>query len=59
VAAPALTGFAIDKTGQFFWAFAISAGVTPIGAGAYLFGLGRVEPVDWRDGARTLPMRTT
>jgi MFS transporter, ACS family, D-galactonate transporter len=44
VVAPALTGFVVDRTGQFFWAFAVSAAVVLIGAGVYVFGLGPVEP---------------
>ena len=52
VVAPALTGFVIDRTGQFFWAFATSAGVVLIGAGIYVFVLGPVEPVQWRTGEK-------
>jgi MFS family permease len=48
VSAPAVTGFVVDKTGQFFWAFAVSAGVALIGSTIYLFLLGPVEPVVWR-----------
>jgi MFS transporter, ACS family, D-galactonate transporter len=48
VVAPAVTGFVVDRTGQFFWAFAVSAAVVLIGATIYVFVLGRVEPVDWR-----------
>jgi MFS family permease len=47
VAAPAITGFVVDSTGQFFWAFAVSAGVALAGAMIYTFGLGKVAPVDW------------
>ena len=48
VAAPAITGFVVDKTGVFFWAFAVSAGVALAGSMVYLFLLGPVEPVAWR-----------
>jgi MFS transporter, ACS family, D-galactonate transporter len=48
VVAPAITGFVVNKTGQFFWAFAVSAGVVLIGASAYAFWLGPVEPHKWR-----------
>jgi len=47
VAAPMITGEIIDRTGKFFWAFAVVAGVTLIGSAAYWFGLGRVEPAEW------------
>jgi MFS family permease len=47
VAAPAITGFAVEKTGRFFWAFAICSAVVLAGAAAYAFLLGPVEPLDW------------
>ncbi|MFB3778000.1 MAG: MFS transporter [Bryobacteraceae bacterium] len=52
VVAPALTGYVVDRTGQFFWAFAVAAVVVLIGACVYLFVLGPIKPVDWRAGAR-------
>jgi MFS family permease len=48
VAAPAITGMVVQKTGHFYWAFAVSAAVVLSGAAIYLFALGRVEPVTWR-----------
>ena len=48
VVAPAITGIVVDRTGQFLWAFAASALVVLIGAGAYVFGLAKVEPVTWK-----------
>jgi MFS family permease len=47
VAAPAITGFVVDSTGQFFWAFAVSAAVALAGAMIYTFGLGKIAPVEW------------
>jgi len=47
VAAPAITGFAVDKTGHFFWAFAVCSAVVLLGAAAYAFLLGPVRPLDW------------
>ncbi len=47
VAAPAITGFAVEKTGHFFWAFAVCSAVVLVGAASYAFLLGRVEPVQW------------
>jgi sugar phosphate permease len=52
VAAPALTGFVLERTGHFYWAFAIVAAVALIGTACWVFLVGPVEPVIWR---RTLP----
>jgi hypothetical protein len=38
----------VDKTGQFFWAFAIAAAVALAGAFVYVVVLGKIEPVDWQ-----------
>ncbi|HTX00736.1 MAG TPA: MFS transporter, partial [Acidimicrobiales bacterium] len=51
VVAPALTGFVVQRTGAFFWAFAAVGAVALAGAGAYLFGLGAVEPAGWKCAA--------
>jgi len=48
VAAPALTGLVVERTGHFTWAFALTAGVVLAGSMVYLFGIGRVEAVTWR-----------
>jgi MFS family permease len=48
VVAPLITGIVVYKTGQFFWAFALSAIVALLGAIVYVFVLGPVEPVNWR-----------
>ena len=50
IVAPAVTGFILDRTGRFFWPFAIVAGVCLAGAACYVFVLGAVEQVNW--GAR-------
>ena len=47
VAAPALTGLVVERTGSFFWAFGLTAGVLLAGAMVYLLVLGRVEPARW------------
>ena len=52
IAAPALTGFIVGRTGQFFWAFASVAVVVLTGAFVYLFFLGPVEPAVWPKAAR-------
>ena len=48
IAAPAITGLVVQKTGHFFWAFAVSAGVVLVGAAGYAFLLGPVQPVVWQ-----------
>jgi MFS transporter, ACS family, D-galactonate transporter len=48
VVAPLLTGFVVQRTGHFFWAFAATAMVTLAGSMLFLFGLGTVEPARWR-----------
>jgi MFS family permease len=45
--APALTGFLIDRTGQFYWPFFITAGVAWIGTIAWTLVIGPIEQVDW------------
>ena len=53
--APILTGFLVDRTGQFWWAFFITAIVAGIGAISWGFIVGPIEPVDWeRITARSL-----
>jgi ACS family D-galactonate transporter-like MFS transporter len=48
VVAPVLTGYVVQTTGHFFWAFALAAAVALTGALVYLFVLGEVEPATWR-----------
>jgi MFS transporter, ACS family, D-galactonate transporter len=54
ILAPIVVGFILDRTGQFFWAFAITSAVTLLGAASYVFLVGAVVPVQWRkDGLAT------
>src|SRR5580692_2391270 len=48
IIAPALTGFVVQRTGHFFWAFAVTAGVLLAGALSWAFVVGRVEPLRWK-----------
>jgi ACS family D-galactonate transporter-like MFS transporter len=48
IIAPIVVGFILQRTGQFFWAFAITSAVTLLGAACYLFLVGPVVPVQWR-----------
>jgi MFS family permease len=47
VLAPLITGFVVDATGHFLWAFVIAAGVTLAGVFAFGVVVGRVEPARW------------
>ena len=52
VAAPALTGIVVARTGHFFWAFAVATGFVLAGACCYMFVIGPIREVDW-DAHRT------
>ncbi|MGH6889250.1 MAG: MFS transporter [Rhizomicrobium sp.] len=49
IVGPLVTGLVIDRTGEFFWAFAIACGITLFG----LFGWGvmipDVAPISWKE----------
>jgi len=45
---PALTGYLLDRTGHFTAPLAIAAVVCLIGGLSWAFGVGRLEPVNWR-----------
>ena len=47
IIAPIAVGVILERTGEFFWAFAITGGVTLLGAASYIFLVGEVEPVKW------------
>jgi sugar phosphate permease len=46
--APALVGIIVERTGGFFWAFAMTSAVSLLGAAGYIFIVDRVAPVAWR-----------
>ncbi|MHB8501112.1 MAG: MFS transporter [Candidatus Acidiferrales bacterium] len=48
IVSPALTGLVVERTGHFFWAFAVTAGVLMAGAMSWAFVVGPVEPVQWQ-----------
>jgi MFS transporter, ACS family, D-galactonate transporter len=48
VVVPAVTGVILQRTGRFAWAFLIVAAISWIGALAWIFLVGRIEPVLWR-----------
>jgi MFS family permease len=51
VIGPALTGFLVDMTGHFAAALVVSAAVCVAGGFAWVFGVGRVEPIRWKSSA--------
>jgi MFS transporter, ACS family, D-galactonate transporter len=57
VVAPLVTGFIVDRTGQFYLAFMVSAGVLLLAGVAYGALIPRIEPVRWADDGRELTAR--
>jgi hypothetical protein len=47
VLAPLVTGFVVESTGEFVWAFVIAAGVTLAGVFAFGVVVRRVAPAAW------------
>ncbi len=47
VAAPWLTGVVVERTGHFYLAFLMAAAIALAGAGMFVFGIGRIEPIRW------------
>jgi hypothetical protein len=55
--APAITGLVLDRTGQFYWAFAILTAVALIGMCSWLFLVGPVQQVVWRKRPHATALR--
>jgi MFS family permease len=47
IVAPAVTGLVLDRTGQFYWPFAILTAIASAGAISWVFLVGPVEQVVW------------
>ena len=47
--APTLIGLIVQHTGNYFWAFVITSGVSLLGAAAWIFALGPIQPVVWEN----------
>jgi MFS family permease len=56
IVAPALTGFVVDRTGNFFWPFAITAAMALLGAISWVLVVGPVKTVVWGPPARAMAM---
>jgi MFS family permease len=54
---PWLTGVVVQRTGNFFWPFAITSAISLFGVFAWVFIVGQVEPLSWRVKAN--PAATT
>jgi len=53
IVAPTLTGLVLNRTGQFFWAFVLTALLGWIGAISWLFLVGPIRPVIWLEADRS------
>jgi nitrate/nitrite transporter NarK len=51
VVGPLITGFVIDRTGDFFWAFAIACAITLVGIVAWGAIIPRIAPLSWPERA--------
>ena len=51
--APWLTGFLLDTTGHFSWAFFITTAVVWTGAVSWIFVVGPIEQVNWSSATQT------
>ena len=49
VVAPAITGLIVERTGHFYWAFAILTAVAFAGAASFVCVVGRIEEVKWHE----------
>ncbi len=48
VAAPWITGFVVESSGHFFLAFLVATAMVLMSAAAFLFGVGRLDPVKFQ-----------
>lgn len=48
VVAPWLTGWVVQETGEFYWAFVVAASIVLASAAMFVFGIGRIEQVEFR-----------
>jgi MFS transporter, ACS family, D-galactonate transporter len=50
--APAITGYLLNRLGRFYWPFLIAGVFSWIGALAWVFVVGSIEPVEWEKKTR-------
>jgi len=60
ITGPIIAGVLIDRTGDFFWAFAVTAIVGVLGAASWIFIVGPLEQIPWKQSASSfLPATST
>lgn len=47
VAAPWVTGFIVDQTHAFYWAFVVATAIVLCGAACFVIGIEKIEEVQW------------
>jgi cyanate permease len=55
VAAPWFTGWIVERTGEFYLAFVAAAAAALLGAAVFVWGIGRIEPVRYREAVVHVP----
>lgn len=48
VVAPVVTGWILNRTGEFYWAFVVTVAVALLGVASWVLFVGRVEPIIWQ-----------
>jgi ACS family D-galactonate transporter-like MFS transporter len=51
IVGPTVTGFVLERTGKFLWAFALMSAMACAGAACVIFVVGRIEPLVWKSEA--------
>jgi len=51
IVGPVITGFVVDRTGQYYWAFIIAAAIAAIGIIGWGFMITTVAPLNWHSRA--------
>jgi MFS family permease len=57
--APAITGYILGRTGEFYWPFFMAAIAAWLGALSWVFAVGPIEPVQWEKRIRRSHFRSS